>query len=193
MGLIAFPLQILKNQARIVRDRVLLEWIAARHRGCRIDPRAIIKLGRSSRLRIGRNVTIGAMTILSVEKDLHASLGDCAVLEIGDCTYIGEGNNFRAAGGIRIGCSCLISQSVSIISTNHSSALGLPITEQPSRSDVRGVVIEDDVWIGANSTVLPGVVIGRGAIVAAGSVVTKSVGACTIVAGAPARQIGLRV
>jgi acetyltransferase-like isoleucine patch superfamily enzyme len=54
----------------------------------------------------------------------------------------------------------------------------------------RPVVIEDDVWIGFGSAVLKGVTIGRGAVVAAMSVVTKDVPAYTIVAGNPAREIG---
>lgn len=51
------------------------------------------------------------------------------------------------------------------------------------------VVIEDDVWIGANSTILKGVTIGEGSVVAAGSVVTKNVPAYTIVGGVPAKII----
>lgn len=181
--------KLMKSQARLMRDRLLLETLAARHEGCRIDPRAVIRVGKSCRLTLGRYVSVGALTVISVEPDLHAAPGDFAVLEIGDHTYIGELNNIRAAGGIRIGSKCLISQGVSIISANHSSALGLPITDQPSRNDIRGVVIEDDVWIGTNATILPGVTIGRGAIVAAGSVVSKPVLAYTIVAGVPARLL----
>jgi maltose O-acetyltransferase len=52
-------------------------------------------------------------------------------------------------------------------------------------------VIEDDVWIGFNSTILKGVTIGKGAVVGAGSVVTKDVAAYTIVAGNPAKAIGI--
>lgn len=184
--------QISMNQARLIRDRLVLERVAARHEGCRIDPRALIRVGRCCRLQLGRNVVIGAFTVLSVEADRHASKDDVAVLEIGDNTYIGESNNLRAAGGIRIGAHCLISQGVSIISTNHSIGRGVPITEQPSRNDRKGVVLEDDVWLGTNSTILPGVTIGKGAIVAAGSVVTTSVDAYAIVAGAPARLLKVR-
>jgi len=185
--------KLLKSQARLIRDRLLLESLAARHEGCRIDPRAVIRVGKSCRLSLGRYVSVGALTVIVVEPDLHAAPDDFAFLEVGDHTYIGELNNIRAAGGVRIGSKCLISQGVSIISANHSSALGLPITEQASRTDVRGVVIEDDVWIGTNATILPGVTIARGAIVAAGSVVSKSVLAYTIVAGVPARILKERV
>jgi len=190
--LVRFLTQFAKNEMRIIRDRIVLERIAATNEGCRIDPRALIRVGRACKLRLGRNVVIGAFTFLSVESDRHASKDDHATLEIGDFTYIGEANNVRAAGGVRIGANCLVSQGVSIISTNHSSALGAPITDQPSRTDKMGVVIHDDVWLGTNSTVLPGVTIGRGAIVAAGSVVSASVPEYTIVAGVPARFLKAR-
>ncbi|WP_281245492.1 acyltransferase [Granulicella pectinivorans] len=185
-------LQTLKNSARLVRDRMVLESFGAKFENCRIDPRAIIRVGHDCHLKFGRNVVIGALTFISVEPDLHAAPGDVANLDVGDFTYIGEGNNLRAAGGIRIGSNCLISQGVSIISSNHSSELGRPITEQPSRTDKKGVTIQDDVWIGTNATILPGVTIGKGAIVAAGSVVTTSVADYTIVAGVPARFLKAR-
>ncbi len=102
-------------------------------------------------------------------------------------------NNLRAAAGIRIGKKCLISQGVSIISSNHSIKRGMFITDQPSQTERAGVAIGDDVWIGANATILPGVAIGRGAIVAAGSVVTSSVAEYDIVAGVPARFLKKRI
>lgn len=175
------------NQLRMLRDRYVLEQITAQFEDCRIDPRAFIRVGKSCKLRFGRNVTIGAFTVLSVELDRHAPNSDFAFLEIGDFTYIGEANNLRAAGGIRIGAKCLISQGVSIIGANHSFDPNIPIIDQPSQSGKKGVVIGDDVWIGTNSTILPGVTIGTGAIVAAGSIVTSSVPRYAIVAGAPAR------
>lgn len=177
------------NQLRMLRDRYVLEQTAAQFENCRIDPRAFIRIGKLCKLRLGRNVAIGAFTVLAVEPDCHAPINDFAYLEIGDFTYIGEANNLRAAGGIRIGAKCLISQGVSIISANHSIDPGTPITDQPSRTDKKGVVIHDDVWIGTNATILPGVVIGTGAIIAAGSVVTNSVPQYTIVAGVPARIV----
>ena len=189
LGLIS---NTLKNQARLMRDRLVLERIAARNASCRIDPRAIIRLGRGYRLVLGMHVAIGALTFISIEGDPNAPDAENASLEIGDSTYIGELNNLRAFGGIRIGAKCLISQGVSIIGSNHSTALGAAAMDQPSRTDKMGVVIEDDVWIGANSVILPGVTIGTGAIVAAGSVVTSSVAAHTIVAGVPAKFLKVR-
>jgi acetyltransferase-like isoleucine patch superfamily enzyme len=103
-------------------------------------------------------------------------------------TYIGENNNIRASGGrITIGESCLIFQNVIIVKTNHDIKLGQLIQEQGSTADNNFIVIGDDVWIGASSVILPGITIGKGSVVAAGSIVTKDVKENAIVAGNPAR------
>jgi acetyltransferase-like isoleucine patch superfamily enzyme len=114
-------------------------------------------------------------------------------LEIGDSTYIGQFTNIRASGGeIRIGVKCMISQFVTIVASNHSTALGRPMVEQPWSMDKTGVSIGDDVWIGAGSCILPGVTIGNGAVIAANSVVTCNVESNAIVAGSPARVLRYR-
>jgi len=183
---------MLINQLRLARDRIVLERIAARFEHCRIDPRAVIRIRKHCRVEFGKHVTIGAYTVISIEPDNVTCAEDGAVLVVGDHTYFGELNNIRVAGITRIGAKCLISQGVSIIGSNHSFDSGIPITEQPSRTDKLGVVIEDDVWIGTNATILPGVTIGRGAVVAAGSVVTADVPPGAIVAGVPARVVRTR-
>ena len=113
------------------------------------------------------------------------------MLELGDNVYIGEHANIRAAGGsIKIGRDVLIANNVTIVSSNHGIRLGEPVAFQDFR---RGdVVIEDDVWLGANVVVLPGVVIRRGAVIAAGAVVRGEVPCDTIYGGIPAREIGVR-
>ena len=58
-----------------------------------------------------------------------------------------------------------------------------------TKGDARSITIDDHVWVGANCFILPGVTIGRGAVIAAGSVVTKSVPPLVIVAGNPARVV----
>ena len=181
-----------KNSLRMLRDRLVLERLANGIGQGRIDPRALIKVGKGCDIHLGQNVVIGAMTFISVERDLHGDDQTRPFLRVGDDTYIGEMNNLRAAGGIQIGKKCLISQGVSIISSNHSIKPDLFIVDQPARTDRAGVVIGDDVWIGTNATILPGVTIGCGAIVAAGSVVTSSVAEFDIVAGVPARFLKKR-
>lgn len=98
-----------------------------------------------------------------------------------------------AGGGkIKIGDKCLISQQVSIIAANHSIAKDIFIYDQPWSEKKNYIIIEDDVWIGSGSQILPGVRVGNGAIVAAGSGVTKDVPNYAIVAGNPAKVIKFR-
>ena len=86
--------------------------------------------------------------------------------------------------GITIGNDVFIGPKVNLITINHD-----PNPENRSATYGRPIVIEDKAWIGINSTILPGVRIGYGAIVGAGSVVTKDVPPMTVVAGNPARFI----
>ncbi len=95
------------------------------------------------------------------------------------------------AGKIIIGRGCRISSLASIYGFNHGFArLDLPIRDQPITS--KGVIINEDVWIGANAVILDGVEIGSHSIVAAGAVVTKNFGEYLIIAGNPAQMIGDR-
>lgn len=99
--------------------------------------------------------------------------------------------NARGRGEIIIGNNVLIGPNVVLRSNNHIiSNLEIPISSQGMTEGT--IVIEDDVWIGSNSVILPDVLIGKGAIVAAGAVVTKSIPPYTIVGGVPARLIGRR-
>ncbi len=93
-----------------------------------------------------------------------------------------------ASAGIRIGRDVMIAPNCCLVAFNHGTALnGTPMVRQPLTE--APIVIEDDVWIGANCTITPGVTIGRGAVVAANSVVTRDVGPNEIVGGVPARLI----
>lgn len=109
-------------------------------------------------------------------------------LTLGDDVDLAKGVLVTTGGGVSIGDRTLVGYGTSILSTNHS------IPESPGRIFAAGhekaeVTIANDVWIGANCTILPGVTIGEGAVVAAGSVVTKSVPPFTMVGGVPAREI----
>jgi acetyltransferase-like isoleucine patch superfamily enzyme len=129
-------------------------------------------------------------------------LGHGGDIRIGESCFIGEHSRIWSANSITIGDRVLISHNVNIHDHNSHSASArnrhLHFNEIFGRGhpkileDVASapIVIEDDVWIGFNSTILKGVIIGRGAIVGAASVVTKDVAAYTIVAGNPARIIG---
>ena len=109
---------------------------------------------------------------------------DC--LEIGNKVDIGEYSFLRASGGLKIGNNVLIAGGVFITTRGHSITIPrYGLVEDSS------VEIADNVWIGANAVVLPGVKIGEGAIVAAGAVVSKNVEPFTIVGGVPARKISI--
>lgn len=114
-------------------------------------------------------------------------------VEIGDDVYIGRGAYLSSAHGkIRIGNMVMLGPGATILGGNHiSQEVGLAMTfntSKPPGSD-SDVVIHDECWLGASTIILPGVTIGRGAIVAAGSVVTRPVPPYAVVAGVPARTI----
>ncbi len=137
---------------------------------------------------IGKKSSIRKNTIVAIVAKNKKS-GIC----IGYNTYIGENNNLRAADGIiKIGNNCLISQGVTIITSNHKIEKNKLIVDQEWKSKSGKVYIEDDVWIGANAVVLPDVTIHKGAVIAAGAIVTKDVPEYAIVAGNPARIIKYR-
>jgi len=109
-------------------------------------------------------------------------------IEIGSNIKINRGVFITAPGKIKIGNYVLIGPYTVINSGNHSySDPDVPIRSQGHV--IKPIVIEDDVWIGANSTILAGVTIGRGAVVGAGAVVTKNVDPYTVVGGVPAAFI----
>lgn len=111
-------------------------------------------------------------------------------LRIGDRVEINSAE-INAAGGVAIGNNCLIACGVKIWSINHVYRnLSIPISHQGFV--FKSVTIGDDVWLAANSVILPGVTIGEGSIIAAGAVVTKDVPSFSIAAGVPARVIGRR-
>lgn len=140
-----------------------------------------------------RGVRLGDHT--SVDRNLWLSCGAAAggpgFCWVGDHSYIGANAVLGAGGGITIGNNVLIGQCVNMHAENHVFAdPGRLIREQGV--SYQGIVVEDDVWIGSKATILDGVTVGRGAIVAAGAVVTRSVAPLAIVGGVPARVIGTR-
>ena len=127
------------------------------------------------------------------------SLGDYSVIEsfacinnavgdviIGDHTRVGLHNTI--IGPVDIGSHVNLAQGITVTALNHN------FSDANKRIDEQGVstspvTIEDDVWIGANAVILPGVTIGEHCVVAAGAVVTKDVPPHSLVAGVPAKVI----
>lgn len=102
-------------------------------------------------------------------------------IHVGRNVFINSGCHFQDQGGITIGDGSLIGHNVVLATINHGFN---PIHRGDNHPSP--IVIGENVWIGSNATILPGVSIGDGAIIAAGAVVTKNVPAHTVVGGVPA-------
>lgn len=129
---------------------------------------------------LGRNVYVGHRTML---KAYHANQ-----MRIGDETWIGQMCFFHSAGGIEIGARVGIGPGVIILTSTHQE-LGRGIAPLSSPVETAPVHVEDEANVGVGTIILPGVRIGRGARIGAGSVVTGDVAPYAIVAGAPARFV----
>lgn len=113
----------------------------------------------------------------------HVTLGDCVNLNP-NATLLGRGE-------VTIGNYFHTGANLTIISTNHNYENTTSIPYGPERID-KPVIIKDFVWLGGNVTIIPGVTIGEGAVVAAGSVVVKNIPDYAIVGGNPAKLIRYR-
>jgi acetyltransferase-like isoleucine patch superfamily enzyme len=109
---------------------------------------------------------------------------------IGDRVFIGRNVELNIQGRIEIGNDCLIASGCVFIDHDHGMDLNEPMRVQPQKS--YPILIGHNVWIGANAVILKGVNIREGAVVGAGSIVTKSIPANEIWCGNPARKIGER-
>lgn len=109
-------------------------------------------------------------------------------IKIGSDSLIGEYSVIRGQGGVQIGDRVYTSPFTQIIAVNHVfDDPARPFVEQGITAE--GIVIEDDVWLGAGAIITDGVRVGKGAVVAAGAVVTKDVPPHTVVGGVPAKPI----
>lgn len=146
----------------------------------------------SGYIRVGKNSCIRGSLEIQREN---------GIIEIGSNCYVGNHTRVWAAENIKIGNNVLIAHNVNIFDNDTH-----PVDYKERRNDVENIIfhgvrknypslkskaidIGDDVWIGCNSIILKGVKIGNGSIVAAGSVVTKSVPPFSLVAGNPAKIV----
>ncbi|HRH95012.1 MAG TPA: acyltransferase [Prosthecobacter sp.] len=111
-------------------------------------------------------------------------------LRIGTGTYVNRYTIFDAHSHLHIGRDVMIGPHCYFTDADHGMEPGSSVKSQPMHH--RPLIVEDEVWIGARVTVLPGVRIGRGAVVAAGAVVTRDVPAMAVVVGVPARVMKYR-
>ena len=174
-----------------------LDWVIMNQVETR--PRWFIRLLAPLYQHRGRHSVIHHSVRMDTPPYRKFSLGDYPVVEsyacinnavgdvmIGDHTRIGLHNTI--IGPVIIGCHVNLAQGITITALNHN------FEDSEKRIDEQGVststvIIEDDIWIGANAVVLPGVTIGHHSVVAAGAVVTKDVPPHSLVAGVPAKVI----
>jgi acetyltransferase-like isoleucine patch superfamily enzyme len=182
-------------------EKISSYWNALRCKGsCNADQTVLFLSGAKiiNARKSPKFIKIDLNTIILGELLTFAHDGS---IEIGKFCYIGANSRIWSAKNITIGDRVLISHNVNIHDTdghpidaderhNHFKQI-LTIGHPSENIDIPtdAVTIEDDVWIGFNSTILKGVTIGKGAIIGASSVVTKNVSAYTIVAGNPAKFI----
>jgi acetyltransferase-like isoleucine patch superfamily enzyme len=139
---------------------------------------------------LGKSTPVNTITVIksileldgaTIGRGVNLSIGSGARLAIGNKSYVNDGSRISAQNSIKIGQNCAISFGVTIIDDD-GHGIGLPPYSAP-------IIIEDEVWIGCNVTILKGVTIGKGSIVAAGAVVTKSCPPHSLLAGVPAKII----
>jgi acetyltransferase-like isoleucine patch superfamily enzyme len=113
---------------------------------------------------------------------VRLEVGKGAILRIGRGTYLNRNTIVIAQKLVDIGRNCRISWDVVIMDSDLHSVDGEDSVTKP-------ITIEDDVWIGCRSIILKGVCVGKGAVIAAGAVVTRDVPALTVAGGVPARVL----
>lgn len=112
---------------------------------------------------------------------------------IGEDSYINSGVTIYSGNGVRIGHNVLIAANCTLASSNHEyRAKDKKIIEQRFMPSKGGIVIEDDVWIGANTVILDGTIIRQGVVVGAHSLVKGELDEYCIYAGNPLRLVGRR-
>lgn len=147
-----------------------------------IDPRGVygtITLGNDVHIQRWCRITTGGKQELPGE------------IIIEDAVYIGPYSYIHATGKITIGKDCLFGPRITIVAGDHE----FRNTEIPIRLQggiAKDIFIDEDVWFGANVTVLGGVTIGKGSVIGAGSVVTKDIPPLSIAVGMPAKIVGKR-
>ena len=174
---ILYGFRRLGSELRLLRYRCLYAGFRA-GRGVHLSQGVYVNVVRGGTLTLGDRVHVEPYCHLTAEGSIR----------IGDRGYIGQGTVIVASDRVEIGADALIAAYVTIRDQDH-------ITENSNISYnrqgllARAVSIADNVWIGTKATILKGATIERNAIIGANSVVTGTVGADTIVAGAPAKLL----
>lgn len=162
--------------------------LAARHKAVELDKTCLISPNarihpRDGSIRIGKSCSVAPGAVIQG----NVTLGEnCSVQAYS--VLVGYGNAQNPTGEIRIGNNVRIAPHVMMIAANHVYRdPTVPICQQGL--DPKPIVIEDDVWIAGRVSILAGVTVGKGSVIAAGAVVTKDVPPYSVMAGVPAKRI----
>lgn len=119
-------------------------------------------------------------------------IANISKLKIGEFIYIGDNFKVWGEGDLEIKSNVVIGPNLTIMTSNHNYYNDVTHIPYDCKNICKSTVIEENVWIGANVSLVPGVNIGEGAIIGLGSVVTKSIPKLAIVGGNPAKIIKMR-
>lgn len=157
------------------------------HPSARVSPLADIEQSvRGTRIIVGAGAVIDSF----VKIKPAGGVGDVV---IGERVVINSGCVFYSGNGIRIGNGVAIAANCTFAPVNHEFCdRSKPIRDQGFRSSRGGILVEDDVWIGANCVLLDGAILRCGSVLAAGSTIWEELQPYTIYAGSPLRVIGVR-
>ncbi len=133
-------------------------------------------------------VTLGPACRLG--RDVEFETGEQGRIVLGSRVRINRGTTLASQSEIRIGDDVMLGEFVSVRDANHGTEPGRLMRLQPQTSDP--ILIENDVWVGRGTCILPGVLIGEGAVIGANSVVSRDIPPYAIAVGAPARVVRLR-
>ncbi len=129
--------------------------------------------------------------LVSIDRGVDLKVHQKGQIEIGKHTYIGPYTCISSCGKLKIGRDCLIASHSSIYAHNHVFADPTQKIKNQGISS-KGIVIENDCWLGSGVRVVDGVTIGRGSVIGAGAVVTKYIPPYSVAVGVPAKVISSR-
>ncbi|WP_053094369.1 acyltransferase [Bacillus sp. 522_BSPC] len=141
-------------------------------------------------IRNNYNIKIGDFSFIDDFVILNAGSSAGKII-IGENSFIGAFSLLDGSGGLTIGNHVMIATHVRVVAANHNfDNINMPMKQQGLTT--KGIMIENDVWIGTGAVILDGVKVGKGSVIAANSVVTKDVPDYSVVAGVPSKIIKKR-
>jgi acetyltransferase-like isoleucine patch superfamily enzyme len=160
-------------------DRIWVGHYVSLARNVHLDAKV-----EGSQIVLGNHVSLG--------RYVGIDAGQGGTVQIGDHTLLNDHVLILGDGGIEIGANCLIAPYVTLVASNRDfSDPFLPINQQGITA--KGIVIEDDCWLGNRVSVNDGVTIGRGSVIGAGAVVTKDIPPYSVAVGVPAKVMKRRL